>query len=80
MVKAGSPTEDNSRMAMRAAFLLARLGCRTWYEHVPSAANPADALSRDALGDPWVCSHVVSGAWEFDNRSVNWASVVSATQ
>eukprot|EP00971_Amphidinium_carterae_P264946 5255664-Amphidinium_carterae.1 len=75
MLKAGSPTEDNSKMSMRAAFLLASLGCRTWFEHVPSAANPADPLSREALGDPWLCSHVASGAWVLDNRPINWDSV-----
>eukprot|EP00971_Amphidinium_carterae_P253627 5035286-Amphidinium_carterae.1 len=66
-------------MSIKAAFLLARLGCRTWYEHVPSAANPADPLSRAALDDPWVCSHVASGTWDLDNRPVHWASVVSDT-
>ncbi|CAK0895584.1 unnamed protein product, partial [Prorocentrum cordatum] len=52
LVKAGSPTATMRRLALQALALLAALGCRCWFDHVPSADNPADALSRDALDDP----------------------------
>eukprot|EP00971_Amphidinium_carterae_P312962 6219348-Amphidinium_carterae.1 len=56
MVKAGSPSEDNSTMALHASLCLVRLQCRVWYEHVRTEANPADPLSRAAEKDPWVAA------------------------
>ena len=65
LVKAGSPTATMCRLALQASAMLAGLGCRCWFEHVPSADNPADVLSREALEDPLVASKVASGAWEY---------------
>ena len=63
LIKAGSPTESMYRPALEAAAILAGLGARVWYEHVPSADNPADVLSRDALSDPVVRSKIEAGEW-----------------
>ena len=65
LVKAGSPTATMCRLALQASALLAALGCRCWFEHVPSADNPADVLSRDALDDPTVASMLAGGFWIF---------------
>ena len=39
------------------------LRARVWYEHVPSADNPADVLSRDAMTDAYVRAKVDCGEW-----------------
>ena len=54
LVKAGSPTQTMCRIALIATAALAAVGARTWYEHVPSEASPADVLSRAGLDDPAV--------------------------
>eukprot|EP00971_Amphidinium_carterae_P160373 3179452-Amphidinium_carterae.1 len=51
MLKAGSPTTDSSDLALLASLLLTQVGARVWYEHAPSACNPADPLSRAAHED-----------------------------
>ena len=63
LIKAGSPTESMCRLALEAAAILAGLGARVWYEHVPSADNPADVLSREALRDPALRSKIEVGEW-----------------
>ena len=65
LVKAGSPTVSMNNLALKASAMLAALGCRTWYEHVPSDDNPADVLSRDAMEDPVVKQMVEQGRWVF---------------
>jgi len=64
LVKAGSPTQTMCLLALRAEAILAGLGARVWYEHVPSADNPGDVLSRDALDDAEVKAKLDSGVWE----------------
>ena len=63
LIKAGSPTETMCRPALRAAAMLAGLGSRVWFEHVPSKDNPADVLSRDAMMDAAVKSKIETGEW-----------------
>ena len=63
LVKAGSPTETMCRQALYATAMLAGLGCRVWFEHVPSKDNIADVLSRDAKDDPMVRAMIESGQW-----------------
>ena len=63
LVKAGSPTETMSRIALVAMACWSRLRCRPWFDHVASADNPADALSRGGLDDPEVAPRVASGEY-----------------
>ena len=63
LVKAGSPTQTMSRFALVASACLGRLRCRPRYDHVASADNPADALSRGGREDPEVAPRVASGAY-----------------
>ena len=45
--------------------MLSSLGCRCWFEHVPSDDNPADVLSRAGLDDAEVRANVAAGTWSF---------------
>ena len=64
LVKAGSPTETMCQIALLATAALAALRARPWFEHVASADNPADPLSRDGYEDVNVAAHVRAGEWE----------------
>ena len=64
MVKAGSPTATMCTLALVCTAALAGLGARTWFEHVPSADNPADPLSRKGKEDAWVGPKIRSGEWK----------------
>ena len=63
MIKAGSPTESMSRMALAASMELVTLDAVVWFEHVPSKDNPADVLSREALKDTVVRAKLEGGEW-----------------
>ena len=63
LVKAGSPTQTMCQIALVATAALASLRVRAWYEHVPSADNPADVLSRAGLDDETVAAKVQSGEY-----------------
>ena len=52
-----------SALALVATATLARLGARTWYDHVASKDNPVDVLSRDAWADPVVATKLATGEW-----------------
>ena len=58
LIKAGSPTETMCRLAMVAGAALAGLGAKTWFDHVASADNPADVLSRAGFSDKRVAEAV----------------------
>ena len=67
MVKAGSPTETMSRMALAASTELVILDAVVWFEHVASKDNPADVLSREAIEDNDVEAKLESGEWVYRN-------------
>lgn len=52
------------KLALQATAMFAALGCRAWFERVPSDDNPADVLSRDGLDDPYVAEMVRTGKWK----------------
>lgn len=54
LIKGAAPRVDTSALALLASLSFTALGARLWYERVDSKGNPADVLSRDALGDPEV--------------------------
>ena len=58
MIKSASPTETMCRLAMVAGAALAGLGAKTWFDHVASADNPADVLSRAGFSDKQVAEAV----------------------
>ena len=62
-VKAGSPTESMCTLALAAMAALAALGTRPWFDHVPSADNPADPLSRGGLQDEDVARMIADGRY-----------------
>ena len=72
MTKSGSPVEDSSELAMVGAYLLTMQGARAWFEHVPSASNPSDPLSRDGFSDPWVASKIEAGEWARVDADPDW--------
>ena len=53
LVKGSSSHEDMSVVAALTHLMLARLGCRVYFEYIESEANPSDGLSRDGLLDSW---------------------------
>ena len=57
---------------MVGAYLLSTQGVRAWLEHVPSASNPADPLSRDGFSDPWVANKVSTGEWARTGTDPDW--------
>ena len=63
MVKAGSPTESMSMIALAASAALVKIDTKGWFEHVASKDNPADVLSREALEDADVKARLISGEW-----------------
>ena len=64
MVKAGSPQVAMCGLALVGTAVLGRMQARTWYEHVSSADNPSDVLSRAGFDDATVAEKVRNGAWE----------------
>ena len=63
LVKAGSPTESMCALALAAMAALAGLGTRPWFDHVPSADNSADPLSRGGLEDEGVGRMIADGLY-----------------
>ena len=53
LVKGASSQTDICTIASVVALWAAKLGCRIWFEYVPSEANCSDGLSRDGLNDAW---------------------------
>ena len=64
LIKSASPTESMCRPALAVGMALLGLRARVWYEHVPSASNPADWLSRDGLRDRRVALRLARGEWQ----------------
>jgi len=64
LIKAASPVEDNSRMALIAGLSLAAIRSFVWYEYVHTKQNPSDGLSRDGWADSIVRAKLMSGEWE----------------
>ena len=63
LIKAGSPTTTMCALALVATACFARLRARPWFEHIDSADNPADVLSRAGDRDPEVARRLSSGEW-----------------
>ena len=63
LIKASSPTESMCRPALYAQAALAALRTRVWYEHIPSADNPADVLSRAGFADEGVQQLLDAEQW-----------------
>ena len=63
MVKAASPTQTMCRPALFAQAAFNALRARVWVEHIPSADNPAEVLSRAGYADPIVQAHLRAGRW-----------------
>ena len=55
-----------AHLSLQVHAILAGLGARVWAEHVPSADNPADVLSRGGFSDPVVHAHILAGRWVYD--------------
>ena len=78
-IKGTSPTEDNSPMALVAALLAAKCGCRIWVEYIQSKQNPSDILSRDAYNSEEVQQKLVTGAWVRRQPPVDWSAALGLT-
>ena len=52
------------RLALVGQASFVTLRARAWFEHVASADNPSDVLSRDGFEDPAVAHKVHTGEWE----------------
>ena len=52
-MKGSSSQSDLCSIATLTHLILAKLGCRVYFEYVESEANIADGLSRDGLNDAW---------------------------
>ena len=61
LVKGSSSHADLCSIATLTHLLLAKLGCRVYFEYIESEANIADGLSRDGLEDNWTKSQ----HWDF---------------
>lgn len=61
LVKCGSTTPSMARLALQASMAFVALGARAWFEHVPSADNPSDVLSRDGFADEGVARLIAQG-------------------
>ena len=80
MIKGSSGVPDSARMAMRASISLTALRCRAWFEHVASAQNPSDVLSREAFADLAVQQLLLSRTWVMlPHRTVNWKRLVNSS-
>ena len=78
MLKASSPQEDNSRMALIASLALTAVDASVWYEYVHTKQNPADCLSRGGFCDPEVQQHLSTGEWKrVEPLFVPWERLVS---
>ena len=53
LVKGSSTCPDMARIAVLCHLMLAKLGCRVFFEYVASDDNPSDGLSRNGLLDNW---------------------------
>ena len=56
LMKGSSSLPDIAVIAAVTQLLFTRLGCRVYFEYVPSDSNPSDGLSRDGLQDSWTLS------------------------
>ena len=56
LMKGSSSVPDMAVIAAVTQLLFTRLGCRVYFEYVPSDSNPSDGLSRDGLQDSWTLS------------------------
>ena len=72
LIKAASPIEDNSSMALLAALAFMSAGARVWFEYVNTKQNPADALSRGGFDDPEVIDKIRSKQWVPRQVNFNW--------
>jgi len=75
MIKAASPVEDSSMMALMAALGFIASNTRVWFEFVPSAQNCSDALSREGYDDPVVRKMLASGRWQKLMPEFEWSTL-----
>ena len=75
LIKGSSSVYDSCQMAMRAQATFMALRARCWFEHVGTAQNPADGLSRDGYADLWVHEQVSAGLWSpLSVKCIDWDS------
>ena len=77
MIKAASPVEDNSKMALLASMAFVAAGARVWFEYVNTKQNPADPLSRGGFDDPVTLSHLQDGSWMKSEVVFDWSMMSS---
>ena len=78
MVKAASPTQDNSPMALLASLPLAAVGSQPWYEYVHTLQNfIADALSRDGYDCDVVREALASGCRVLPAEGLPWDELIN---
>jgi hypothetical protein len=53
LIKCASSLHDLNSIATVMHLLMAKVGCRIWFEWIDSDSNPSDGLSRDGLEDEW---------------------------
>ncbi|CAE8593271.1 unnamed protein product, partial [Polarella glacialis] len=53
LIKGASSLHDLNSIATVMHLLMAKVGCRIWFEWIDSDSNPSDGLSRDGLEDEW---------------------------
>ncbi|CAE8598126.1 unnamed protein product, partial [Polarella glacialis] len=56
LIKGASSLHDLNSIATVMHLLMAKVGCRIWFEWIDSDSNPSDGLSRDGLEDEWTRS------------------------
>jgi hypothetical protein len=76
LIKAESATKDGSHMAMTMSLSLMALECRCWFEHLDSALNPSDVLSRDGYEDLAVQAAIAAGKWTRIDPEVPWMKLI----
>ena len=72
LIKAASPIEDNSKMALLTSLAFVGAGCRVWFEYVNTHQNPADPLSRGGLQDPVTVEQTQLGNWVPHEPVFDW--------
>ena len=62
LTKGSSKSRDIQHLSTAWHIMCQQLGCRVWFEWVPSESNPADILSRQAISESEVTDLFASAA------------------
>ena len=64
LIKGSSSQQDLAAISAAVHLYAAHLGCRLWFEWIPTVLNCSDELSRNGITDAWTVAQLRPRTWQ----------------